>query len=93
MTSDKYPMCGLVIVAGAAVALWAGVSPSLLIFFVVCPLMMFLMMFFMMRGTPGGQGHEANNNENGPADDDLQRSSQTNQVMKLDGSHDRIRRP
>ena len=94
MTSDKYPMYGLVIVAGAAAALWAGLSPSLLIFLVVCPLMMFLMMVFMMRPTPGDHGdHDAQNNGNGPASDELQRPSQTSKATKVDGSHESIPSP
>lgn len=61
MTKDKYARYGLVLIAGGAVALWAGVSPSLLIFLLVCP----LMMFFMMRGMHGGQeGHDGHSNHN-----------------------------
>lgn len=52
MTKDRYPLYGLAVVVGAAVAVWAGLPPALLLFLLVCP----LMMFFMMRGMHGGQG-------------------------------------
>lgn len=55
MTKNKYPLYGVVIVAAAGVAFWAGLPPSLLILLLVCPLMMLAMMFFMMRGRPVGQ--------------------------------------
>ncbi|MEP6666810.1 MAG: DUF2933 domain-containing protein [Nocardioidaceae bacterium] len=57
---DKYPMYALAIVAGAAVAVWAGL-PLTFLLVLVCP----VMMFFMMRGTGGmgggrgGSGDEA----------------------------------
>jgi len=89
MTSDKYPLYGLAIVAGAAMAVWAGLSPSLLIFLVVCP----LMMFFMMRGMQRGHGsHDAHSshNANDPADYDIRRSARTSKLATLDGSHERI---
>lgn len=41
---------GAVIVAGGAIALWAGVPPFFLLFLVACPLMMFVMMRGGMHG-------------------------------------------
>lgn len=49
---DRYLLYGLALVAGAALAVWAGLPPSLLLILLVCP----LMMFFMMRGMQGRQG-------------------------------------
>lgn len=89
MTSDKYPLYGLAIVAGAAMAVWAGLSPSVLIFLVVCP----LMMFFMMRGMQHGHGsHDAHSshNANDPADYDIRRSATSSKSATLAGSHERI---
>jgi Na+-transporting methylmalonyl-CoA/oxaloacetate decarboxylase gamma subunit len=50
MNKDHYPMYGIALVAGAAVAVWAGM-PFVFLLFLACP----LMMFFMMRGM-GGMG-------------------------------------
>ena len=56
MTENKYPLYGALILAGAGVAIWAGLSPFFLLFLLVCP----LMMFFMMRGMGGGMaGHSS----------------------------------
>lgn len=91
MTKDKYPLYGLAILTGAAVAFWLGLSPSLLIFLLICPLMMFFMMFFMMRG-PRGE-HSDNRDQTGPAEPNLRQPVQPGQVPSLDGSHERIDKP
>lgn len=78
MTKDKYPMYGLAIVAGGAVAIWAGVPPLFLVF-LACP----LMMFFMMSGMHGGH------DETGASGVDDNKATNTH----LDGSHERIDRP
>lgn len=54
MNSDRYPIYGVLLVAGAAVAVWAGM-PVVFLLFLACP----LMMFFMMKGMGGRQGAEA----------------------------------
>lgn len=48
---DKYSMYALAIVAGAAIAVWAGLPLAFLIL-LLCP----VMMFCMMRGTGGMSG-------------------------------------
>ncbi len=48
---SKYPMYALALVAGAAVAVWAGL-PLTYLFLLICP----VMMFFMMRGMGGSRG-------------------------------------
>ncbi len=45
MNKDHYPFYGVALVAGAALAVWAGM-PFAFLLFLVCP----LMMFFMMKG-------------------------------------------
>lgn len=53
MNKDYYPFFGVALVAGAALAVWAGMPVAFLLF-LVCP----LMMFFMMKGM-GGMGGNA----------------------------------
>jgi L-asparagine transporter-like permease len=48
MNKDHYPFYGVALVAGAALAVWAGM-PFAFLLFLVCP----LMMFFMMKGMGG----------------------------------------
>ena len=49
MTNEgTYPMYALAVVAGAAIAVWAGL-PLTFLFLLICP----VMMFFMMRGMGG----------------------------------------
>lgn len=48
MSKDHYPLYGVALVAGAALAVWAGMPVAFLLF-LVCP----LMMFFMMKGMGG----------------------------------------
>jgi hypothetical protein len=53
MNTDRYPMYAAAFVAGAGIAVWAGL-PLTSLFLLICP----VMMFFMMRdmgGTSGGQ--------------------------------------
>ena len=58
MNKDHYPFYGAALVAGAALAVWAGMPVAFLLF-LVCP----LMMFFMMKGMGMGGMHA-----NGPAE-------------------------
>lgn len=60
MNRDHYPMYGVVLVAGAAVAVWAGMPGVFLLFllFLACP----LMMLFMMKGMGGMHGSEKGDN-------------------------------
>jgi len=78
MNNNQYPLYAVAILAGAGLALWAGLSPFFLLF-LACP----LMMFFMMRGMQGGH-----------ADSDAspggQRASTPPRPADLDGSHERI---
>ena len=48
MNKDYYLFYGVALVAGAALAVWAGMPVAFLLF-LVCP----LMMFFMMKGMGG----------------------------------------
>lgn len=95
MKSNKYGMFGLAIVAGAGVALWAGLPAAFLLFLLVCP----LMMFFTMRGMHGGQdsheGHVGHAGHEGARPDHASRQSDKSAVAPstLDGSHERIERP
>ena len=50
MNKDQYAVCGFVLVAGAAIAVWAG-TPWTFLLFLACP----VMMFFMMKGMGGMQ--------------------------------------
>ena len=50
MTTDKYLRYGLAVAAGVAFAVWVGISPTLIVLFLACP----LMMFFMTREMHGG---------------------------------------
>lgn len=52
LNKDHYPLYGVVLVAGAALAVWAGL-PSAFLLFLACP----LMMFFMMKGMGGMRGN------------------------------------
>ena len=52
MNKDHYPFYGAALVAGAALAVWAGM-PVAFLFFLVCP----VMMFFMMSSMSGGNTH------------------------------------
>ena len=49
MNKDHYPYYGVALVAGAALAVWAGM-PFAFLLFLVCPLMMFFMMKSMGMG-------------------------------------------
>lgn len=51
MNKDHYPLYGVALVAGAALAVWAGMPVAFLLF-LVCP----AMMFFMMKGMGGMAG-------------------------------------
>jgi len=88
MTKDRYPLYGLALVAGAALAVWAGLPPFLLLFLVACP----LMMFFMMRGMHGEQGHGDHGGAADPSSRTVQ-GSDAGQSRRPDGSHERIDQP
>ncbi|MBA2560110.1 MAG: DUF2933 domain-containing protein [Propionibacteriales bacterium] len=84
MNNDKYPLYAVAILVGSGIALWAGLSPFLLIFLVGCP----LMMFFMMRGGMHGDTHGGSDSAHREKQD-----SQPTHPADLDGSHERIDRP
>jgi len=88
MNKDKYPVYGIALIAGAAVAVWAGLPVSLLLFLLVCP----LMMFFMMRGMHGGQGHGGHDDSSDPRSETPPRSGHGS-PRHPDGSHERIDKP
>jgi len=50
MSKDRYALYAFVLVAGAAIAVWAGM-PWTFLLFLACP----VMMFFMMKGMGGMQ--------------------------------------
>jgi len=92
MNKDRYPLYALAAVAGAAVAVWAGIPPFTLVFFLVCP----LMMFFMMRGMNGGQKNGRSGSSRDASDDSQVNAQQGSRVARpehLDGSHERIEHP
>ena len=78
---EKYPMYALAIVAGAGLAVWAGL-PLAFLALLICP----VMMFFMMRGMAGMGG--------GQRDDDSSREKaaavKRSDALPPDGSHERI---
>jgi hypothetical protein len=77
----KYPMYALVIVGGAAIALWAGL-PWTFLLLLICPVMMFFMMS-SMGGMSGGQrGHDRSRDKDAAA--------KRLDVSGPDGSHERI---
>ena len=80
-TSSKHPLYVVAVLGGAALALWAGISPFLLIV-LACP----LMMFFMMRGMSGGQSPQDSSRR-------TPQGSPSSRPADLDGSHERIDRP
>ena len=87
MTNNKI-LYGLAIVAGAAIALWAGLPPIWLLF-LACPVMMMFMMGGMsgMGGMHGGHdGHD----ERGPSSGEDNNGPNTPRPTHLDGSHDRL---
>ena len=99
MRKDRYSTYGFAILAGAGVALWAGISPSFLLVVLVCS----LMMFFMMRGMHGAQqvhgrntGHDESGHDESGHDESGLPSRGTPQGAgdvwrrPLDGSHERI---
>ena len=93
MCKDRYSICGFAILAGAGVALWAGISPSFLLVVLVCP----LMMFFMMRGMHGAQqvhgrntGHDESGHESGLPSRGTPQGAGDAWRRPLDGSHERI---
>lgn len=80
--SNNYPLYVIAVVGGVAIAVWAGVSPFLLVV-LACP----LMMFFMMRGAMSGGQSQQDNSSQG------QQGSTSSRPADLDGSHERIDRP
>ena len=87
MNSSSYPLYVVAIVIGGAIALWAGLSPFLLVLLVLCPLMMFFMMRGGMHGDAHG-GHGRSGSANG-----TEQGSQSTRPSDLDGSHERIDGP
>ncbi len=81
MNKDKYPMYALALVAGAAIAVWAGL-PITFLFLLACP----LMMFFMMRGMGGMHGGQS-------SESTRDRDTTKRDTAKRDGSHERIDQP
>ncbi|MEO7350545.1 MAG: DUF2933 domain-containing protein [Marmoricola sp.] len=81
MTNNKI-LYGLAIVAGAAIALWAGLPPIWLLF-LACPVMMMFMMGGMggMHGDPDKRGPSSGEDNNAP---------NPPRPTHIDGSHDRI---
>ena len=75
---DKYPMYAVAIVAGAAIAVWAGL-PLAFLFLLVCP----VMMFFMMRGMGGMSGGQRGDDNSRELDAAAKRSD----ASPPDGSH------
>jgi len=81
MTNNKF-LYGLAIVAGGAIAIWAGLPPIFLLF-LACP----VMMMFMMGGMGGmGDAHD----ERGSSSSETNNAPTTPRPTHLDGSHDRI---
>lgn len=89
MNKDRYPIYGLVLGAGAAVAVWAGLPPTTLLFLVACPLMMFVMMRGMHSKQDNGSGHSAAK----PSGSDQNSASTFSRPNRPDGSHERIHQP
>lgn len=87
MNGSRYPLYAVAIVVGGGLALWAGLPPLFLIFFVVCP----LMMFFMMRGGMHGDAHSGHGGSD--SSHGARQGSQPARASDLDGSHERIDRP
>lgn len=87
MNSSSYPLYAVAIVVGGAIALWAGLSPFLLILLLACP----LMMFFMMRGGMHGDTHGGHGGSDSPHG--TKQGSQPTRPSDLDGSRGRIDRP
>ncbi len=89
MSKENYPLYGLMAVAGAGIAVWAGLPVSLLLFLLVCP----LMMFFMMRGMHGGQENGDDHfvdSESGRSSTDTNQAHVVTGPRRADGSHERI---
>lgn len=82
MISNRFMGYTLALLAGGALALWIGISPLFLIFFVACP----LLMFFMMRGGMHGGHSESHSAHAGEV------ASRPTPSSDLDGSHERIDR-
>ena len=78
MTNNKI-LYGLAIVAGAAIALWAGLPPIWLLF-LACP----VMMMFMMGGMNG------DHDKRGPSSGEDNNAPNTPHPTHIDGSHDRL---
>lgn len=92
MNKDRYPLYALAVVAGAALAVWAGISPFTLVFLLVCP----LMMFFMMRGMNGGQKDGRGGGSHAGTDEfnvNAHPGSGGIRSGHPDGSHERIEHP
>ncbi len=83
MTKDKYPLYGLAIVVGSALAILAGMPPVYLLF-LACP----VMMFFMMSGMRSSRG-----DDDGPSHGEDVKSSDAVEPGHPDVPRDRIDRP
>lgn len=86
MNSSRYPLYAGAILLGGGLALWAGLSPFLLLVLLVCP----LMMFFMMRGGMHGDAHAGHGGSGSPHS--TKQASPPARPSALDGSHERIDR-
>ena len=86
MNNMRYPLYAVAIGVGGAIALWAGLSPFLVLLLVACP----LMMFFMMRGGMHGDAHSGHGGSDSPHREE--QGSQATRPSDLDGSHERIDR-
>ncbi|MDQ1725731.1 MAG: hypothetical protein QOG52_2759 [Frankiaceae bacterium] len=91
MNKSRYPAYATVALAGAAIAIWAGLPPTLLLVFLICP----FMLFFMMGGMSSGNTRSQRRQE----DDHLYPTSRSGGLppagmrRPLDGSHERIDNP
>lgn len=81
MTNNKI-LYGLAIVAGGAIAVWAGLPPIFLLF-LACP----VMMMFMMSGMGGMNG---GHDDRSPSSGDEKNAPNSPPSGHRDGSHDRI---
>lgn len=78
MNKDRYPVYAVAAVAGAAIAIWAGVPPYFLLV-LACPVMMLFMMGSMSHGNERHDGNAPRNGERSRSE-----------TPTLDGSHGRI---
>lgn len=92
MNKDRYPIYALAAVAGAAVAVWAGLPPLTLLFLLVCPVMMLVMMRGMANGQKVDRGQSRGDASGAPRVQG-QRGTRISGQEYSDGSHERIDNP